>query len=63
MPSIQDWLNAFKLARIIAVEIAEGRQEASAVKDMTDEELANFIPEAYEAMKSAQQANEDRLNK
>jgi hypothetical protein len=54
-----DWLKAFEFARRIAEAIADGRVEASAIKDMTDEQLAEFDTEAYQALVDAQQRNED----
>jgi hypothetical protein len=53
-----DWLKALAFARRIAAEIAEGRLEASAVKDMTDEQLAEFDTAAYQALVDAQAENE-----
>ena len=49
----------FAFARRIAEAIAEGRVEAAAVKDMTDEELAEFDTEAYQALRDAQAENEE----
>lgn len=57
-----DWLKALAFARRIAAEIAEGRLEASAVKTMTDEELATFDTEAYQALVEAQAENERLAN-
>lgn len=53
-----DWLKAFEFARRIAEAIADGRLEAKAVKTMTDDELAEFDTEAYQALKDAQAENE-----
>ena len=55
-------LNIFSLARRIAEAIAEGRLEAAAVKDMTDEQLAEFDTEAYQALVDAQNENERMAN-
>lgn len=44
--------------RRIAEAIAEGRVEAKAVKDMTDEQLAEFDTSAYQALVNAQADNE-----
>lgn len=49
----------FSFARRIAEAIAEGRAEASAVATMTDDELAEFDTEAYQALLDAQARNED----
>lgn len=53
-----DWLKAFAFARRIAEAIAEGRVEAAAVKNMTDDELAEFDTEAYQALVDVQAENE-----
>lgn len=55
-------VNIFSLARRIAEAIAEGRLEAEAVKDLTDEQLAEYDTAAYQALKDAQKANEDLAN-
>ena len=55
-------VNIFSLARRIAEAIAEGRLEAAAVKDLTDEQLAEFDTAAYQALKDAQAANERLAN-
>ena len=55
-------VNIFSLARRIAEAIAEGRLEAAAVKDLTDEQLAEFDTAAYQALKDAQEANERLAN-
>lgn len=53
-----DWLKTFAFARRIAEAIAEGRLEAPAVKNMTDEQLAEFDSEAFTALQEAQAENE-----
>lgn len=57
-----DILKALALVRRIAEAIAEGRIEASAVKTMTDEQLAEFDKEAYQALTEAQAENERLAN-
>lgn len=57
MPAL-DLLKIFSLARRVAEAISDGRLEAAAVKDMTDEQLAEFDTEAYQALKDAQAENE-----
>ena len=56
MPDIN---KIFSLARRIAEAIAEGRIEASAIKDMTDDQLAEFDTEAYQTLLDAQKHNEE----
>lgn len=53
-----DILQALALVRRLAEAIADGRIEAGAVKDMTDEDLATFDTEAYQALVDAQAENE-----
>lgn len=53
-----DILKTLAFARRIAEAIAEGRIEASTVKNMTDEQLVEFDTEAYQALKDAQAENE-----
>lgn len=53
-----DITKIFALARRVAEAIAEGRVEASAIKDMTDEQLAEYDTEVYAALLEAQQRNE-----
>lgn len=57
-----DILKALALVRRMAEAIAEGRLEAAAVKDMTDDQLATFDTEAYQALMDAQAENERRAN-
>lgn len=57
-----DLSKMFAFARRIASEIAEGRVEASAIKDMTDEQLAEFDTEMFQALKDAQDRNEALAN-
>jgi len=53
-----DLLKVFAFARRIAEAIADGRVDASAIKDMSDEQLAEFDTEAYQALTEAQAKNE-----
>lgn len=57
-----DLIKIFNLARRVAEAIADGRLEASAVKDMSDEQLAEYDTEAYQALKDAQAENERLAN-
>lgn len=53
-----DIINALALARRLMEAVAEGRLEASKVKDMTDDELAAYDTLAYQALLGAQAENE-----
>lgn len=53
-----DWIKAIAFARRVAEAIADGRIQAAAVKDMTDEQLAEFDAEAFQALNDAQARNE-----
>ena len=52
----------FAFGRRIAEAIADGRLEASRVEDMTDEQLAEFDSEVYQALLDAQAENEALAN-
>lgn len=54
-----DLIQVFAFARRIAEAIAEGRLEASAVPQMTDEQLAEYDAEVYQGLVAAQERNED----
>lgn len=50
---MEQWLKMLAFGRRIAEEIAEGRVEASAIKDMTDEQLSEFDAEVFQGLQDA----------